>query len=306
MKPVNSLPYIVSSISELHRLFKLPKPERPQVTIIDFALLDFKSDQVWKSFTFDFYSIVIKRGAKGKVKYGQRDCDFDNGVMFFSKPRQVFGIDQTNNETVDGYMLAFEADFILHSNLAKDIKNQGFFSYSLIEALHLSEKEDGLIFSLFLQLQQELKKDMDHYSHAVIISYIELLLNYSNRFYNRQFISRKTDNTGILSKFELLLSGCFKSGDLVNKGLPTVQYLSQELNISADYLTDMLRNLTGQSAQQHIHNHLIETAKELLSTTSLTVSEIAYQLGFNYPQSLSKLFKNKTQTTPSDFRQSFN
>jgi len=189
--------------------------------------------------------------------------------------------------------------------LAKTIKNYGFFSYAVNEALFLSEKEEETIVSVMRAILQEYRSNIDKYSQDVIVSHIEVLLNYSNRFYGRQFITRKYTSNDLLAQMESLLTDYFREKSL-NKGLPTVQYVSEQLKVSPSYLSDMLRELTGQNAQQHIHNLLIEEAKELLSVTALSTSEIAYLLGFEYPQSFSRLFKQKTSLSPTDFRNSFN
>lgn len=301
-----SVPYKIRTISELHQLFALPKPDHPLVSVIDFALLSYKHSDIWKHFTNDFYCITIKKGINGKFKYGQRDYDFDEGMMTLTKPDQIFSVTQTNDNPVTGYMLVFKADLIRNYPLGKTIQNYGFFSYSIAEALHLSDKEGVIISGLLKQMQDELKNNIDHYSQDLIVSYLDLLLNYINRFYGRQFITRKNSNHDLLSKLEQTLFDYFENENGAVKGLPTVQFLSQELNISANYLSDLLRNITGLNTQQYIQNHIIEKAKQLLATSNLSVNEIAYSLGFEYAQSFSKLFKKKTNLTPLQFRQSFN
>jgi len=301
-----SVPHKIKTISELHQLFALPKPDHPLVSVIDFALLSYKHSDIWKHFTNDFYCITIKKGINGKFKYGQRDYDFDEGMMTLTKPDQVFSVTQTNDNLVTGYMLVFKADLIRNYPLGKTIQNYGFFSYSIAEALHLSDKEDVIISGLLKQMQDELKNNIDHYSQDLIVAHLDLLLNYINRFYGRQFITRKTSNHDLLSKLEQTLLDYFENEDGAVKGLPTVQYLSQELNLSANYLSDLLRSITGLNTQQYIQNHIIEKAKQLLATSNLSVNEIAYSLGFEYAQSFSKLFKKKTNLTPLQFRQSFN
>jgi AraC-like DNA-binding protein len=179
------------------------------------------------------------------------------------------------------------------------------FSYSIHEALHLSEKEKVTIVSVFESIEEELKSRIDNFSQDVVISQIEFLLNYANRFYSRQFLTRKPVSSTLLQQVEEILHVYFNSETLQKQGLPTVQYLASQLNVSASYLSDMLRSLTGQNAQQHIHSHLIEKAKERLSTSQASISEIAYELGFEHPQSFSKLFKLKTSVSPLDFRRSF-
>jgi len=190
--------------------------------------------------------------------------------------------------------------------LAKKIKHYDFFNYSVKEALFLSKKEEVKIMNIIKDIEQEYQANMDNFSKPITISYIETLLSFSERFYNRQFITREKENHQILNRLEKLLTDYFNNEDLISKGLPSVQFVAESLNMSSGYLGNMLRTLTGQNTQQHIHDKLIEKAKEKLSTTNLSVSEIAYELGFEHPQSFSKLFKNKTKQSPSEFRSSFN
>jgi AraC-like DNA-binding protein len=197
-------------------------------------------------------------------------------------------------------------DFIRNYPLGKTIKNYGFFSYAINEALHLSEKERVVIRTILQNMEDELQTPIDDFSQDVMVSQIELLLNYSNRFYKRQFITRKAISSDLLSKMETLLDDYFNNNTALMKGVLTVQSLAEQLLVSPHYLSDMLRSLTGQNAQQHIHNKLIEKAKEILSNSTLSVAEIAYQLGFEHPQSFNKLFKRKTNLSPLEFRQSFN
>lgn len=306
MKKTDHSPYQIRSISELHRLFALPKPDHPLVSVIDFELLSYKHSDIWSHFTNDFYCIAIKTGTNGKFRYGQKDYDFEEGVMTFTKPGQVFSVRETDGKSVNGYMLVFKPELIRHHPLGKNIKDFGFFSYTVGEALHLSAKEQEVIFSLLKQMQQELKNSIDPFSQDVIVAHLELLLNYSNRFYNRQFITRKAVHSDLLSRLEEILKAYFENGDKAATGLPSVKFLAGELNLSANYLSDMLRTLTGQATLQYIHNHIIDSAKILLSTTNLNISEIAYRFGFEYPQSFNKLFKKKTNQTPLEYRQSFN
>lgn len=306
MKKDVSTPHIIQSISELHQLFALPKPDHPLVSVINFELLSYKHSDVWKHFANDFYCITIKKGSNGNFKYGQRDYDFNEGMMTFTKPGQIFSVTAVNDNPVTGYMLVFKADLIRPYPLGKTIKEYGFFGYSVAEALHLSDKEETMISSLLQQMQEELKNNIDPYSQDVIVAHLELLLNYSNRFYNRQFITRKAVNNDLLAQLEQILNDYFNTEISSQMGLPSVQFVAEKMNLSPNYMSDLLRNTTGQNAQQYIQNHLIEKAKELLTTTNFSISEIAYQLGFEYPQSFSKLFKKKTDQSPLEFRQSFN
>lgn len=294
-------PYPIKSISELHHLFELPKPDHPLISVIDFELLKFNTSEVWKNFYYDFYCVACKKGASGKFKYGQREYDFDEGVMSFTKPGQLFSVTNISDDPATGYMLVFNPDLIRHYELGKKISNYGFFSYATAEALHLSEKEEAVILGHLHQMQNELKTNIDQYSQDVIVSHVGLLLNYSTRFYNRQFLTRSAVNTDLLTQIEQLLNKYISKESAVS-GLPTVHYLSNELNISPSYLSDMLRNTTGQSAQKYIQRLIIDKAKDLLSTSTMSIKEIAYELGFEYPQSFSKMFKKKTNTTPLKYR----
>lgn len=260
------------------------------------------------SLVLDYYSISIKRGIKGKLKYGQQEYDFNAGVMFFIAPNQIFSVeaDTDNAVTQSGWVLLIHPDFFWNTSLAKKIKQYAFFDYSVNEALFLSEKEEKIVNGIIANIQQEYHANIDKFSKEIIVSQIETLLNYAERFYNRQFITREKVNHQILENLENLLTDYFNSDDLLSKGLPTVKYISEKLNVSPGYLGSLLRTLTGQNTQQHIHAKLIEKAKEKLSTTDLSVSEIAYELGFEHSQSFSKLFKTKTNLSPLKFRQSFN
>lgn len=298
-------PYRINSISELHRLFGLKKPDHPLISVIDFELLKFDDSEIWKSFYYDFYCVACKKGSSGKFRYGQRNYDFDEGIMGFTKPGQLFSVTNVSDNPVSGYMLVFKPELIRHHTLGKVIGSYNFFSYSTAEALHLSEKEDEIIISLLKQMQDELKNNIDQFSQELIVSQIELLLNYAKRFHNRQFLTRVSESNELLTKIEELLTDYLDNKSAVS-GLPTVQYLSNELNMTPGYLSDMLRNLTGQNAQTYIHMFVIDKAKELLSTTNFSVSEIAYQLGFEYSQSFSKLFKKKTNRTALQYRASLN
>lgn len=203
-------------------------------------------------------------------------------------------------------MLLIHPDFLWNAALAKTIKHYEFFDYSVNEALFLSEKEEAIIANILQNIEQEYQANIDKFSQDIIIAQLELLLSYSERFYHRQFITRKITNHQVLDRLEHLLNVYFDNNGVVKKGLPTVAYVAQELNVSPSYLSGLLKVLTGLNTQQHIHQKLIDKAKERLSTTRLSVSEIAYGLGFEHPQSFSKLFKTKTNLSPLEFRQSFN
>ncbi len=299
-------PHLIKSVAALHRAFALPAPEHPLLSVIKMENMTFTYSDVWRHFALDLYCIVLKKGVTGKMKYGQRDYDFDEGVMTFTAPKQVMSLKATDEIALSGYALYFHPDFLQGYALQKAIKQYGFFSYALHEALFLSAKEEQSIVGIMQAIEQEYHSPIDRFSQDVMLSQLELLLVYANRFYNRQFITRKIVNHDVLTQFEALLEAYFNSHRARESGLPTVQYLSDQLHVSPSYLTDMLKRLTGLTTQQHIHEKLLEKAKEILATTSLSVNEIAYQLGFEYSQSFSKLFKSKTHLSPQEYRQSFN
>ncbi len=259
--------------------------------------------------TFDFYVIALKRMKGVKYKYGQRYYDFDNdGVLYFIAPNQViqFEFERKKNEKPSGWVLLIHPDFLWNTTLANMMEKYEFFDYSLNEALFLSEKEEAILNGIATNIKQEYHSNIDKFSKQIIITHTENLLSYSNRFYNRQFITREKAHNKVLAELEKLLSYYFGNNDFAGKGLPTVQYFANQLNISPKYLSRLVKSLTGQNTQQHIHKKLIEKAKEKLTTTTLTVSEIAFELGFEHSQSFSKLFKSKTNLSPLEFRQSFN
>lgn len=298
------MPYPINSIAELHRLVGLPGPAHPLVSVINFETVKhFPGDQL-QSVVLNFYSIWLKRNFNGKMKYGRQYYDFDEGLMSFYAPGQVLTSFVTEEMTHTGWWLIMHPDFLWNYPLAKTIREYGFFSYAVNEALHLSEQEETIITNIIRNIEQEYRGAIDRFSQNVIVSQFELLLHYADRFYHRQFITRNIANHDILNRMEQLLSDYFNN-DKVQQGLPTVQYVAQELHVSPNYLSDLLRSLTGKSTQQHIQDKIIEQAKQQLSTTRLSISEIAYGLGFEHPQSFSKLFKNKTGISPVAFRHSF-
>jgi AraC family transcriptional activator of pobA len=299
-----NVPQKFNSISDLHRVLGLPKPLHPLVSLVDNTSIAIDKDHLPSSFLLNFYKISYKKGLHGKIRYGQNYYDFDEGGLIFTSPNQLLAT--TDDTEYQGHTLLIHPDFIRNYPLGKNIKNFGFFSYAVHEALHLSDKEKAIVLAIFKNIEDELQSTIDDFSQDVIVTQIELLLNYSNRFYKRQFITRKAVSNDLLEKIENLLSDYFNNEAPLMKGLLTVQYLADQLNVSPRYLSDMLRSLTGQNAQQHIHNKLIEKAKEILSVSNLSVAEVAYQLGFEHPQSFNKLFKSKTNLSPLEFRQSFN
>ncbi|MDF7813899.1 response regulator transcription factor [Hymenobacter sp. YC55] len=300
----NAQPLRIQSISEIHRIMGLPKPHHPLIGVIDLAGLQNTTDAT--SVIFDLFVVSLKRGCD-KLFYGQQKYDFDEGLMGFMSPGQVLrGESNGVPSNLGGWMLFIHPDFLWNTPLAKKIKQYDFFDYSTHEALFLSEKEELIIDGIVDNIKSEYHSNIDKFSKQIIISHIENLLSYAERFYGRQFITREKNNHYILEKLEAVLSDHFSDNDMSVQQLPTVHYISDKLNVSPGYLRTLLKNLTGKTTQQHIHDKLVEKAKEKLSTTSLSVSEIAFCLGFEHHQSFSKLFKSKTKQSPLEFRQSFN
>jgi AraC family transcriptional regulator, transcriptional activator of pobA len=297
------------TIAEFHQYRGLPKPAHPLISVIDLTIAQ-RMPPGEVSLIKDFYSISMKRNFPGKLKYGQQHYDYDDGTMFFMAPGQVFRLEIENEEETlvhqSGWMLLVHPDFLWNTPLAKTIRQYEYFSYAVHEALHVSEKEEAILSALVQNIVNEYESNIDKFSQDVIIAQLELLLTYSERFYHRQFITRKISNHEILGRMEDALNNYFESDELLQNGLPTVQFIADALNVSPNYLSGLLKVLTGQSTQHHIHDKLMEKAKEKLSTTNLSVSEIAYGLGFEHPQSFSKLFKTKTNFSPLEFRSSFN
>lgn len=306
MKKEETGPVKITSLSEGHRLFGFPKPQHPLISLINGVDVRMDMDKFPPNHVLSFYKIAYKPKLTGKLKYGQSYYDFDEGGLLFASPGQIIGNNDNDATVCSVYTLLIHPDFFLGNALAKKIKQYGFFSYSTNETLHLSEEEKATIIGIFRMIENELNSRIDDFSQDVVISQIELLLNYANRFYKRQFITRKAINNDLLLRLEEILDTYFADEMALSQGIPTVHFLSEKLNISPSYLSDILRSLTGQNAQQHIHQKLIEKAKEKLSTTSLSVSEVAYELGFEHPQSFSKLFKTKTSQSPLEFKRSFN
>jgi AraC family transcriptional activator of pobA len=303
----NQQPIRIKTISEYHKFMQLPKPEHPLVSVARFEDIKREHDEP-VSRIMDFYSIAVKRNINVKMKYGQQEYDFDEGIMFCMSPGQLLRveIDRTQKRKHTGWILLIHPDFLWSTPLATTIKKYEYFDYSVNEALFLSPKEEEILIGIMQNIDQECRSNEDKFSQDLIIAQIELLLTYTDRFYHRQFITRKINNHKVLERLEQALSEYFNSADLGKHGLPTVTYIAEKINISQNYLSGLLKVLTGQSTQQHIHEKLIEKAKEKLSTTALSVSEIAYELGFEHPQSFSRLFKTKTNLSPVEFRQAFN
>jgi len=296
------------SIAAFHHFCNLPNPEHPLISLIDYSKVSYPIMDSELKWIQEFYSIGLKRNVAEKFNYGQQPYDFDSGVLTFVSPLQFLRLEINPDVVVapTGWLLLIHPDFLWNSALAKKINSYEFFQYAVNEALFLSDREEQIIVTILQNIEKEYQSNIDKFSQEIIIAQLELLLSYSERFYERQFLTRKKSNHELLERFEKVLSDYLTSGKLVENGLPTVTTIAKSLHISPNYLGTVLRVHTEQNTQQHIQNKLVEFAKEKLSTTQLSVSEIAYELGFEHPQSFSKLFKQKTGQTPLKFRQSFN
>ncbi|PWG82441.1 helix-turn-helix domain-containing protein [Pararcticibacter amylolyticus] len=297
-------PLVFNSISELMRRLGLPRPKHPLISLINYDQAKISPSDAGRGVIIDFYKISFKTSFKGKVKYGPGYYDFAEGGMAFLAPNQLVAIPE-DEESYEGYALFFHPDLIRGYPLASTIHHYGFFSYAVSEALFLSDKEKLVISGLFDAIAAELENNIDQFSQGVLVSQIDLLLNHSDRFYNRQFLTRKTVNNDQIDKMHIYLSQRLHNGTTLASRLPSPQEIADYLKVSPRYLSDMLKALTGKTTQQHIHLRLIDEAKELLCTRQLTTAEIAYRLGFEHPQSFNKLFKQKTGLSPAAFRQSF-
>lgn len=293
----------VTSISEMHKMFGLEPPKHPLITFFnwdDATFMDKPETEVQVS--LDFYMISQKTLTSGAIRYGRNYYDFNEGVLMFIAPGQVVSSSDETEVEAEGWALFFHPDLVRKTSLGKKMSEYTFFSYDVHEALHLSEEEKKIITGIAYQTREEYSKNIDIYTQDLIVSQLEVLLNYASRFYGRQFITRTNHNSDLISRFESDLNKYFDSEKPKDLGLPTVKECAKNLGMSPDYLSDMLKQETGKNAQEHIHYMLIDRAKTLLLGTSHSVSEIAYSLGFEYPQYFSKLFKKKTGMTPVEFR----
>jgi AraC-like DNA-binding protein len=294
----------LQTISEIFSLFGLSNDlHHPLVGVVDFSKVSQQTDCAIKM-SADYYSIMFKNYPDNKIKYGRKTIDFQDGSLICMAPNQVIEIDNDEqaSKNIEGWGLFFHPDLIRATSLNDKMKDYSFFSYETSEALHLSEKERQVLNDCILKINTELEENIDVHSQNIIVSTIELLLNYCSRFYGRQFITRKSSNSSILVQLEKILTQYYNQDNNQEKGLPTVKYLSDQVHLSPGYLSDLLKKETGKNAQDHIHLYLIEQAKSKLISTNKSVSEIAYALGFDYPQYFNKLFKQKTGKTPIEFR----
>ncbi|MCE7992883.1 MAG: helix-turn-helix transcriptional regulator [Roseivirga sp.] len=291
------------SVNEIHESLGLDKPAHPLITVIDMSKLTCEEERVGSRITSDLYCIALK-DANCALDYGRNHYDQAEGMLLFTAPDQVITLTRAHGlNEINGWLLYFHPDLIRNTPLGDRIEDYSFFGYDTHEALHLSEHEEVTMNHCVGLIQMEINERIDNHSQRVIVSNIELLLNYSIRFYERQFNTRTAQNKDLISKVESLLKDWYKSGQLVESGPPTIKYLADECHLSASYLSDVLKKETGRTTKDHINDFLVDKAKNLLLSSSESISGIAYNLGFNYPHYFSRLFKNKTGMTPQEYRE---
>lgn len=290
------------SINELHSGMGFGKPTHPLITIIDTAKLAYGKEAIGAKFASDLYCIALKDASCG-LDYGRNHYDFNEGVLIFTAPHQVITLTKAQQlDEIQGWMLYFHPDLIRNTSLGAKIDEYSFFSYDVHEALHLSEQEQSILTNCIEMIGSEIKERIDNHSRQVLVSNIELLLNYSTRYYERQFNTRAASNQDTVSKVESLLKEYYHSDKLLDLGAPSITYLAENCHLSPGYLSDLLKKETGRTTKDHINDFLINKAKDLLLSSSDSISGIAYSLGFNYPHYFSRLFKNKTGLTPQEYR----
>ena len=293
----------IRTISQVHEAFRLPKPNHPLVSVFLHNDNTRRRECINIPILLDLYQITFKMCSEGSIQYGRNSYDFQEGTMIFTRPGQVISFrDWREDYESGGWTLLFHPDLIRKSDLGINIKSYRFFSYDVNEALHLSDDEKKTLLDITDKIINEYRANLDRHSQKLIISNIELLLDYCIRFYDRQFYTRTNLNSDFVSRFERWLSEYMERKDLKDFGLPSVGLCAEHLNFSPNYLSDLLKKETGKTAQEHIHYYIIERAKTILLNSQLSVGEIAYDLGFEYPQYFSKLFKVKTGLAPGAFR----
>ena len=295
----------IKSISEVHKLLGLQNPYHPLVSVIpiDDNMTNF--DYGDNTFVFDFYQVNLKEGFSGSMSYGRSSYDFEEGTLTFIKPGQTLRIE--NQEVIQGssgWTLLFHPDLLRKSDLGERIQEYSFFDYNLTEALHLSDKEKASLTELVQRISDEYQERIDQHSHELIIGNIELLLKYSKRFYDRQFYTRTVINKDFVSRFERELKDYFISDKAFENGLPSASFFGKQLDMSPYYLSDLLKKETGRSIRDHIQDFVIERAKYKLLGSDESISQIAFSLGYEYPQGFNKLFKAKVGVSPSEYRRS--
>ncbi len=294
----------ISSIAQVYEALGLSKAYHPLVSVFSHHDLKSMKEYVNIPIHLDLYHITFKMCSEGVIQYGRNSYDFQEGTMLFTRPGQVLSFREWREEDGQGgWTLFFHPDLIRKSDLGNNIDQYRFFDYDVNEALHLSEDEKKTLLDIIDKIIKEYTANLDRHSQKLIVSNIELLLDYCIRFYDRQFYTRTNLNSDFVSRYERWLSEYMKSESLKESGLPSVALCADHFNLSPSYLSDMLKKETGKSAQEHIHYYIIDRAKTILLNSQRTIGEIAYELGFEYPQYFSRLFKAKTGLTPGDFRE---
>ena len=286
---------------------QLPSPEHPMFSVMTAWRDDFLPCPIASSppITNDCYSISLKKIVKGNLNYGRTNYDFTNGAMIFLSPRQILQWDNAVVFDQKGFSINFHKDFLNGTELAHQIKKYGFFSYTVNEALHLSPREERQVESIVENIELEYHNNQDEFSKDIIISHLSTLLKYANRFYERQFINRKELATDLLEKFNRQLEEYFETGRLKENGIPRIEEIAAKMFVSQRYLSDTLKKETGKTTTEHLQFYLIDAAKDVLLESNKRISEVAYELGFEYPQYFSRLFKKKEGLSPSEFREKY-
>lgn len=298
---MKNIVYKVQTIGELHEIAGFEKPKHPLVTVIDYSKVNVNNTPESGSFICSFYSVNYKKHCN--FIYGRQTFDHKEGSLLCTAPEQIITFDRKKEKgSTEGWGLYFHPELIRNTAFGKKINEYSFFSYVENEALHLSEQEKQILLSILKQMENEYNTNIDHYSHDLIISNIELLLNYCKRFYGRQFITRTNQNKDVIVRFEEFITDYFNSENVKNKGIPSVKYCAESMNLSPNYFSDLLKSETGKNTQEHIHYYLLEKAKMMLVSSDKSINEIAYELGFEYPQNFSKLFRKKIGISPTMYR----
>lgn len=290
----------LENLSQVHKGLGVEEPKHPLISVVDASKINVTKEAEGQRFTGNFYMIMMKDADCG-LHYGRNYYDFDEGMLSFFAPNQVLGGGESH-PTATGWMLFFHPDLIRHSNLGQHIHEYSFFSYDVYEALHLSKKEEDILNDIVAKIEYECDQNLDGHSQTLLVNSLEMLLNYSKRFYERQFHTRVNENKDVVSKVEHLLLDYYKSEMQLELGTPSVNYLADQINLSANYLSDLLKQETGRNAMQHINYFIVERAKTKLLNSEMNVNELAYDLGFNYPHYFGRMFKKSTGLTPQQFR----
>jgi AraC family transcriptional activator of pobA len=289
----------IKSISELHDFFHYEKPHHPLISVVDLAKVDRSHRKAGVAYRLNLYSVACKV-LEGHFIYGRTTYDFSEGTLMFTAPDQILSPGLENK--VKGWGIYIHPDFFNANNKGRKLTEYSFFGYDMNEALHISEVEKQVLDECLQNIRREISLNLDEHSHNLILTNLELILSYSSRFYDRQFLTRTKTNHDVVEKFDRLLTNYFSQPSLIESGVPDVGYFASRLNLSTNYLSDLLNKYTGKSTNEHIHLKLVEKAKSLLWSTESSISEIAYDLGFEHPSHFTKVFKSKTGLSPRQFR----